>query len=81
MSKKSADIEDYYTLLGVSRDASVKEIKKAFRNQAIKYHPDKNPDEDAKKMFEKIANGNVTTFNCNISQAIALCSCGLRYFQ
>ncbi len=73
LSKKSGDSEDYYTLLGVSRDASVKEIKKAFRKQAMKYHPDKNPDEDAKKKFEKIVNGNVTTTSTlNRSQAIAL---------
>ena len=49
--------EDYYKLFGVSRDASKKEIKKAFRKLAIQYHPDKNPDPDARKRFEKIANG------------------------
>ena len=35
--------EDYYKLLGVSRDASTKEIKKAFRTLSLKYHPDRNP--------------------------------------
>ena len=52
----SADT-DYYKLLGVPRDASDREIKRAFRNLAMKYHPDKNPDPEARKHFEKIANG------------------------
>ena len=51
------DNTDYYKLLGVSKDASEKEIKKAFRKLAVQYHPDKNPDPEARKKFEKIANG------------------------
>ena len=49
--------QDYYQLLGVPRDASENEIKKAFRRLAIKYHPDKNKDPDAQEEFVKIANG------------------------
>ena len=53
------DNADYYKLLGVSKDASEKEIKKAFRKLAVQYHPDKNPDPEARKKFEKIANGEL----------------------
>jgi molecular chaperone DnaJ len=45
---------DYYEVLGIDRDASDEEIKRAFRKLAFKYHPDHNPDEETAEEFKEV---------------------------
>jgi len=47
--------KDYYKVLGLTRDASETEVKKAFRALARQYHPDKNKADDAEEKFREIA--------------------------
>jgi DnaJ family protein C protein 3 len=46
--KRIAERKDYYKVLGIPRDASVKEIRRAYRQLALEWHPDKNRDDPAK---------------------------------
>jgi curved DNA-binding protein len=53
------DFKDYYKILGVDKKASMDEIKKAYRKLALKYHPDKNPNNKAaEEKFKEINEAN-----------------------
>ena len=46
--------QDYYTLLGVARNASEEDIRRAFRRKAMEFHPDRNKSPDAEEKFKEI---------------------------
>ncbi len=53
------DFKDYYKILGISKTATADEVKKAYRKLAIKYHPDKNPnDKAAEEKFKEVNEAN-----------------------
>lgn len=53
---QTAQKRDYYEVLGIERDASVADIKKAYRKLALQYHPDKNPgNAEAEEKFKEAA--------------------------
>ena len=80
--------KDYYKVLGLTRDASEAEVKKAFRQLARQYHPDKNKADDAEEKFREIAEGEfenrdgVEGLSCHVmmlhhsfgSEGLLLCS-------
>ena len=47
-------MKDYYFVLGIESDASIAEVKTAFRQKAALFHPDKNASEDAPEKFREI---------------------------
>ena len=58
------EFKDYYKTLGVEKDATQEEIKKAYRKSALKYHPDRNPnDKAAEEKFKEITEANEVLSN------------------
>ncbi len=56
LGSASAGMKEYYEILGISREATLEEIKGTYRRLALKYHPDKNPgDTGAEEQFKLIA--------------------------
>ncbi len=52
-----SESQDYYSVLGVSKSATADELKKAYRTLAMKYHPDRNPDDkEAEEKFKEVNN-------------------------
>lgn len=47
--------KDYYRVLGIAAGASDDQVKKAYRKQALRYHPDKNTSPEAEEKFKEIA--------------------------
>ena len=56
-------MKTYYEILGIPRDASMEEIKKAFRKLSLKYHPDKCNDNDSISKFQKINEAYETLYD------------------
>ena len=61
----AANDKDFYGLLGLDRNASASDIKKAYFKLAKQYHPDVNPGAEAKEKFAKISNAYETLSDDN----------------
>ena len=57
MAQGNPNSDDYYEVLGLSRDADETDVKKAYKKAALRYHPDKNPDdrEGAEARFKRVS--------------------------
>ena len=55
LSAPDVSSSDYYAVLGVTKTASLKDIKSAYRKLALEWHPDKNTAPEASENFRKVA--------------------------
>lgn len=62
--------KDYYQILGVSRNATDDDIKKAYRKMALKYHPDKNSNPGAEDKFKEIAEAYDVLRDCESTPSL-----------
>lgn len=58
--------KDYYAILGVGKNATEDDLKKAYRKMALKYHPDKNKDPGAEEKFKEIAEAYEILSDCKL---------------
>lgn len=65
--------KDYYEILGVPKDATERQIKKAFHKLAMKFHPDRNKSPNAEAKFREIAEGESDRWTL-VSSAVQLVS-------
>ena len=62
--------QDYYAVLGVARDASEEDIRRAFRRKAMEYHPDRNKNADAEDKFKEINEAYQVLSDCQEAGAV-----------
>ncbi|KAM9816172.1 dnaJ homolog subfamily B member 9a [Syngnathus typhle] len=72
--------KDYYEILGVPKDATERQIKKAFHRLAMRYHPDKNNSPDAEVRFREIAEAYETLSDATRRRAYDRFGGGASYF-
>lgn len=71
--------KDYYEILGVPKDATERQIKKAFHKLAMKFHPDRNKSPNAEAKFREIAEGELVIGwllfhqSCNLFLDLSIC--------
>ncbi len=68
--KKIRKCKDYYEILGVSKDASESDLKKAYRKLALQFHPDKNNAPGAGEAFKAIGNAFAVSISYELDSMV-----------